>query len=531
MPRAHYWLLLQIAKVPKIFIYGTGLLIAALLVAASVATVLLVDKAHTTQQHDQAASLAQAMVAESVELLDHFAQHNNPACDGPHLIHLNSHLLRARFVREVGILDADSRLLCTTTMGRLPIPVKGNHPVISIPSGREILIDIPLQVADKAVKATILRQGNFNVVVGPHVTEELYSIADYVWLRTAAGLTPIRSAQTPLNSLQHHLSEGDDVSHQSIWSFHRLGYTQLTAPADTALVFQTQRSWVEIMDQNSPLLAGLLIGSLLFAVLAASALAPCLRQLGGVQNRVQFLGDEDHIQLVYQPIFDLNSNQPVGCEVLMRIHEGKHIWAPDQLIPAIMKSGLTHRYDHVVTRKAIRELAGHLPVQKAGFKVALNFFPESIDRTTLIPLLQDALQSAARTDFQICIEVTEHSLSSKLIAETNGLKAQGFFIAIDDFGTGHSNLKSVTTLSPDVLKIDKSFVFELEDATLRSTLIPEIVSIARAVDAQIVAEGIEKLEQVPLLAAMGVQYGQGYALARPMDLRAFLAFMKSPQIH
>ncbi|HEY9280794.1 MAG TPA: EAL domain-containing protein, partial [Eoetvoesiella sp.] len=323
----------------------------------------------------------------------------------------------------------------------------------------------------------------------------------------------------------HYMSEGDEATRQSAWSFHRLGYTQLTSPPGTALVFQTQRSWISIMEQNRSLLAGMLTGSILFAALAASALAPRILQLGGVQNRVRFLCTEDHIQLVYQPIFDLNSNQPVGCEVLMRIHEGRHIWMPDQLIPAILKSGLTHHYDHVVARKAIRELASYLPVQESGFKIALNFFPESIDGITLVPMLQKALQSAARDDFHICIEVTEHSLSSKLIAETNNLKAHGFRIAIDDFGTGYSNLKSVSTLSPDLLKIDRSFVFDLEDATLRSTLIPEIVNIARVVKARIVAEGIEKLEQVPLLAAMGVQYGQGYALARPMNLQAFLAFM------
>ncbi|HEY9572534.1 MAG TPA: EAL domain-containing protein, partial [Pusillimonas sp.] len=92
-------------------------------------------------------------------------------------------------------------------------------------------------------------------------------------------------------------------------------------------------------------------------------------------------------------------------------------------------------------------------------------------------------------------------------------------------GTGYSNLKSVRTLSPDVLKIDKSFIFELEDATLRSNLIPEIVNIARAINAQAVAEGIENIEQARLLAQFGVQYGQGYALARPMELESFLAFM------
>src|SRR5690606_12932161 len=104
---------------------------------------------------------------------------------------------------------------------------------------------------------------------------------------------------------------------------------------------------------------------------------------------------------------------------------------------------------------------------------------------------------------------------------------EGFLIAVDDFGTGYSNLQLVTKLSPDILKIDGSFVYELEEASLRSNLIPQIVNIARAVGADAVAEGIEKPEQARLLAAQGVQYGQGYALARPMPLERFIAFMST----
>ncbi len=527
MARIHYWMLLQIAKVPKMFIYGAGVLMALLLIAATAITVFFVDKAHTTQQHERAARLARAMVTESVGLLDHLGDHGLITCEGANLTHLNLHLLHARFVREVGILDEESRLICSTTMGRLDTPVKGNYPVFHLPSGREILIDVPLQVANKAVKATILRQGDYNVVIAPHITEDLYTSADYIWLRTVTGLRLVRSKQASPDAPPLNILYRADSANHSVWSLHSMGYTKLTAPPNTALVFQTRRSWMSVMDQHSPLLIGMLLGSLLIAVLVAGTLAPRILQLCGVQNRVRFLCDENHIQLMYQPIFDLRSNQLVGCEVLMRIHEGKHIWMPDQLIPAIMDSGLTRRYDHAVARKAIGELASHLPVQPAGFKIALNFFPESIDRATLMPLLQDVLKRAGRDDFQLCIEVTEHSLSSKLIAETNSLKEQGFLIAIDDFGTGYSNLQSVTTLSPNLLKIDKSFVFELEDVTLRSTLIPHIVNIAQAVGAQVIAEGIEKLEHVPVLVGMGVQYGQGYAFARPMDLQAFQVFISA----
>ncbi|MDH0383745.1 EAL domain-containing protein, partial [Comamonas aquatica] len=152
-------------------------------------------------------------------------------------------------------------------------------------------------------------------------------------------------------------------------------------------------------------------------------------------------------------------------------------------------------------------------------------FPQNIEASRLIPLLADALEECGRKDFEICIEVTEHSLSSELITEVQQLKAHGFLIAVDDFGTGYSNLRTVTQLSPQILKIDRSFVYELEDNTVRSNLIPEIVRIASAVNAYTVAEGIEKIEQVELLLSEGVPYGQGYALGRPMNINAFINFL------
>jgi EAL domain-containing protein (putative c-di-GMP-specific phosphodiesterase class I) len=230
--------------------------------------------------------------------------------------------------------------------------------------------------------------------------------------------------------------------------------------------------------------------------------------------------------LAYQPIFDLASGKPIGCEVLMRVKEGDTIWMPDQIIPALLDAGLAQSLDYAVTRKAIRELSSRLPVQAEPFDIALNYFPASIDQERLKREIKDALKKAARTDLRICVEITEHSLSSELATEVKALKEQGFQIAIDDFGTGYSNLKSVTNLSPDILKLDQSLVFELEEGTLLSNLIPEIVNLAHAVNAVVVAEGIEKLEQVQLLADLGVRYGQGYALAHPMQIEPLLAFLR-----
>src|SRR5690554_6085157 len=133
------------------------------------------------------------------------------------------------------------------------------------------------------------------------------------------------------------------------------------------------------------LLAALLAGSLLIAVLAVGTITPYVLRLSGLQNRIGFLCDEPHLALVYQPVFDLNTMRPIGCEVLARLEEDKRAWTPDHIIPAIQRAGLERPFDHAVIRKAIRELAAHLPAWNGKFNVALNYFPKSVSPAHLIP--------------------------------------------------------------------------------------------------------------------------------------------------
>lgn len=359
------------------------------------------------------------------------------------------------------------------------------------------------------------------------MTSDLFAHADAVWLLTANDLVLLNARVSPAEAQQLR-AHAENLQH-SDFSLKNLGYILTTMEPGLDMVFQTRRSLSTVVQESGALLPALLLGALLIALLTVAAVTPPIMRLRGLQNRIKFLCDEAHLTLVYQPVFDLHTLRPIGCEVLARLGENGHTWMPDTIIPAIQRAGLQERFDHAVTRKAIRELARHLPQVEGLFSVALNYFPESIVPDQLTPVVNKSMQATGRQDLRICIEITEHSLSNQLISEVQLLKAQHFQIAVDDFGTGYSDLKSVTTLAPHLLKIDRSFVFELEEATVRSNLIPEIVNIARAIHAQTVAEGIETLEQARLLAQAGVRYGQGYALARPVPIAQFAALMLNYQ--
>lgn len=437
-------------------------------------------------------------------------------------MHLNTHMLQSRYIREIGVLDNERNLVCTTSLGKLTKPIKDGHPVHMTRAGLELLNNVPLAMADAAFLAVIIQRPPFNVVLSRYATGDIYTSADVVWLRSADGLVPLNVVGSPAVLAMRDRAAGQTRPQFFMQGF---GYEIITATPQDDLVLQTRRSLGTVFQENGALFAALLAGSLFIAVLIMGTVRPYVIKLSGLRNRIGFLCNEAHLALVYQPIFDLATLRPVGCEVLARLNEGTRCWTPSTIVPAIQDAGLESQFDHAVAAKAIRELGTGLPPRKDGFFIALNCFPRSLRTGTLIPVLTQALHDTGRKDMQVCVEVTEHSLSSDLLPVVQELKARGFLIAVDDFGTGYSNLKTVTGLSPELLKIDRSFVFELEDASLRSNLIPEIVNIAKAIGARTVAEGIEKPEHVSLLAAAGVNYGQGYALAPPMALKEFLAFV------
>lgn len=524
MHKTHYWVLLKIAKMPKAFTYGTGILVALVLILVTMITTVWLDHNLTAKRHDTALKLYEEIRSEGASLLNHLVQHDQELnCNNKDLMHLNFHLLQSRHLREIGLLDDDLQLICSTALGRLSKPLKGNYPILVSQSGIELLNNVPLTVANEKITATIIQRPPFNVAISPNATDSLFASADVVWLRTQNGLEQLSARVAPARI--ENMRKRAEQRYSSDFALHRSGYELVSTTSDLDILLQTQRSLATIVRDSSMLLLILLVGSLLITVLTVGTIAPYVRTLSALRNRIAFLCDEAHLELYYQPIFDLANRRPVGCEVLTRLREGKQTWPSSSMIPAIQDANLEAQFDHAVTRKAIRELATHLPTGSSTFSVALNYFPKSVNPDLLIPVLTGALQAAGRSDLEIWIEITEHDLSSELITEAQRLKEKGFRIAVDDFGTGYSNLKSVTSLSPDLLKIDHSFVYDLEAATVRSNLIPEIVNIARAVNAQTVAEGIENLEQARLLAQAGIRYGQGYALAPPMKLKEFIALL------
>jgi len=319
---------------------------------------------------------------------------------------------------------------------------------------------------------------------------------------------------------KHRLAEGNAAN----WELQTLTYLTSSIVPNTAYVIQTAVPLAQVLQRYFLLLIAISVVSLVVSALTLMAALPAIHRWFSFESRIRKLLHEDNVVCMLQPIYHLDSGSLSGFELLMRLQDGENLVYPDRVIPTVLLQKLTDRFDRVVITRASTELESLAFPE--GFKIAVNFFPETFLSGLARRLLEEKFAKLVAKGIQVCLEVTEQQISVDIVSEVHELKQHGYLVSVDDFGTGFSNLASVRSLAPHFLKIDRSFICDMEDRTVRSTLIPEIIQIARAVGAEVVAEGIENRTQVERLKELGAEYGQGYFLGKPQSIAEFAGLLK-----
>lgn len=477
--------------------------------------------------HRRVLARMESVQNDTRKLLDELNKSFTAECTPENLRRLGGLMFSHQYARAIGLLDERGRLYCSTGAGLLDTPAPPPARTAIDGSIGRYHLATPVQrfvgSVEGSVTATVVERGAFQVLVDSKVTQEAFAeYADAIWAgaggqrrRVFTGangdLTP---ADVPVAPPRLHFSPE-----------HAVLLITTTVPGVSPVAVQSVLGWrtLDAARLRVLLVAAAFFG--LFGYVAGNAISRQFRRYRTIDYRIRALCKSANVVCHYQPILALATGRMIGCEVLARLQDGDKLLYPDKFIPALNSQHLSWAFDAAVSRAALKELAAALPPQN-GFSVALNFFPHNLRRDTIHAHLQSVIAEIGRTDFKIELEVTEYDFSPDLAPELRRLKADGYGISIDDFGTGYSNLGIVKRVSPDFLKIDRSFVSEMEDETIRSNLIPEIIAIARAVGSEVIAEGIETAAQEAQLKLLGVQYGQGYFFARPMalaDLQRFIA--------
>ncbi len=227
----------------------------------------------------------------------------------------------------------------------------------------------------------------------------------------------------------------------------------------------------------------------------------------------------------YQPVMDIETGRLRGCEVLMRWQrpDGTVI-SPGQFMTFAETSGHIFEMTRQIMRKT-REEMSELYHANPEFKLSVNLFAGHFNDRQIVEDIVQIYGGSKIAYQQIVMEVTERQplenmdVARKIIAE---LQALGVRVALDDVGTGHGGLAYLQRLGIDIIKIDKMFIDYLGTDDNSTTIVDTLVELADNLGMGIIAEGVENIEQIERLRALGVSAAQGYIFAPPLPAKLFI---------
>ncbi len=244
--------------------------------------------------------------------------------------------------------------------------------------------------------------------------------------------------------------------------------------------------------------------------------------------------DAEELFLLYQPMLDLENEQVVGVEALLRwSHPAGETVAPDVFIPIAEDTGLIVEIGRWVLERACAQCAawhelGH------PLNISVNVSARQLERAELIEEVRTALYNSGLDPETLTLEITETVLMRKpettalLLAE---LKALGVRIAVDDFGTGYCSLAYLRQFPVDSLKIDRTFITGLALSSEAHALTHTLIQLGKALGLETLAEGVEERDQVRALQLEGCDLAQGFLFARPLTPDALERFLSdSPKL-
>jgi EAL domain-containing protein (putative c-di-GMP-specific phosphodiesterase class I) len=251
--------------------------------------------------------------------------------------------------------------------------------------------------------------------------------------------------------------------------------------------------------------------------------APALQEIG------------QQFELYFQPKVTLRSVgsegaevASLGAEMLMRWnHPTRGIVAPGRFIPVAEETGLIMPIGKWSLYQVFRRLQEWRTTALKSVAVSVNISPRQFRSSELAELLHRNLMEDPSLTAKLILEVTETSLFEDPFLAMQSLsefKRLGLRISVDDFGTGYSSLSHLHKFTLDEIKIDQSFVHGFPETAQDVAIIRSLVSIAKELNLNLVAEGVERWEQVEQLFELGCRTFQGFVMAKPMDEARFLNF-------
>ena len=252
--------------------------------------------------------------------------------------------------------------------------------------------------------------------------------------------------------------------------------------------------------------------------------APAIKR-SSIESELRNALDKNELELFYQPTIDLETGVISGAEALMRWrHPERGIIPPDQFIPAAEASGLIVPMGRWALREACRQAKAWQDAGLPAIPIAVNVSALQFRTPGFLEDIKRFLAETALPSQYLELELTESALMVDTASTTSlleVLKQSGIMLKVDDFGTGPSSLSYLQRCPVDVLKIDQSFVAEIDPKFSSAPLVRAVIAMGKSLGCRVVAEGVETRQQFAYLRAENCDEGQGYHFSPPVNAATF----------
>ncbi len=243
-----------------------------------------------------------------------------------------------------------------------------------------------------------------------------------------------------------------------------------------------------------------------------------------LETNLRISSENNNFHLFYQPKVDIETGLIVGVEALLRWHQSvREGISPDVFIPIAERIGLINHIGEWVLQTACEQNRKWRDCGYQPIKVAVNLSVVQIG-SEIITTVDRILQEVGLEPGALDLEITENLMMDNIqenVDVLDGLRKMGVSISMDDFGTGYSSLSYLKSFPLDTLKIDKSFVHEIALNQSDVAIVSSIITMAKSLGLNVLAEGVESKEQLDILGGMGCNEYQGYYFGKPMTANEF----------
>ncbi|PZV08416.1 MAG: hypothetical protein DCF32_04890 [Leptolyngbya sp.] len=252
-----------------------------------------------------------------------------------------------------------------------------------------------------------------------------------------------------------------------------------------------------------------------------------------IETALRLALERQEFQLHYQPIVNLDTQQLMGCEALLRwLHPDRGLLFPNDFIAIAENTGMMAAIGAWVLREACIQMQRwrRRNLIDADAVISVNLSALQFAQPDFLAQVDSVLADSGLPPANLKLEITETVViqnPEQVVPMIQTLRDRGIRLSIDDFGTGYSSLGYLQQLPVDILKIDRSFIANIHHSPQQYGIVETIIHLAAHLNIQVIAEGIEHFPQLESLTQLGCEYGQGFFFARPLSVSQFSQYLRS----